>query len=176
MSDATLRQHARANRRTRAEVRLMSPRSRGLLKLAAALGHEGASELVEPARCGPEWRPRLHRALPEREARMFAADCAERLLWQAEDRDPRSLRAVVVSRRYARGEASAADLTTARDAAWDAWSGTWDAWSGTWDAAEAATLAAAWAAVGRSAERAWQARRIGEWSWVAAWRLHGEDA
>jgi hypothetical protein len=78
----------------------------------------------------------------ERSARLFAADCAERALNLAGDPDPRSVAAVDVARRFARGEAAAEAAARAAARA----------------AAEAAVEAAAWAA--RAAERHWQYGRL----------------
>lgn len=105
--------------------------------------------------------------------RHFACDCAERSLLRAgangRKPDPRSWRAVEVSRAYARGEANTEDLTAARADAWDAassvawnaaWNAAWaDAWAAAWDAAWAAAKDAAkdaaWAV-----ERRWQGDRL----------------
>lgn len=78
--------------------------------------------------------------------RLFACDCASRSLLRervaGREPDPRSWAAVDVARRYALGEATAEELSTAWDAAW-------------WAAASAASAAA-----DRDAERRWQAERL----------------
>jgi hypothetical protein len=101
----------------------------------------------------------------ERTARLFAADCAERVVHLCGD-DPRPQAAIDVARRYANGEATATELAAvwaaawaaARDAARDA------AWDAARAAARAATeLAAARAAVWDAAwdaEAQWQSRRL----------------
>ena len=95
----------------------------------------------------------------DREIRLFTCDCAERSLPIYEAKHPNDMRprtVIGVARRYANGEATAEELTTARDAAWDART-TWDAaWDATWDAAGAAALAAR--------DAAWDART----TWDAA--------
>jgi hypothetical protein len=122
----------------------------------------------------------------ERGARMFACDCAERVLPLFEAKCPhdnRPRRAIEVARSYAAGTADEQELAAARAAAWDAaWAAVWDAalaaaWAAArasaWDAARDAAWAAArdaaravaWAAVRDAAwafEREWQAERLGE--------------
>lgn len=56
--------------------------------------------------------------------RLHACWCARQALSLVESPDPRSLAAVDVAERHARGTASDAELAAARDAAWDA---AWDA-------------------------------------------------
>jgi len=100
----------------------------------------------------------------EREARLFACDCAERALdrWAEHGTvDQRSREAIAVSRRYAEGEASSEELTAAGAAAGAA------AGDAAWAAAGAAAGAAAWAAAGDAAraaawdaERKWQDQRL----------------
>ena len=124
---------------------------------------------------------RLVRRLPwdERTARLFAADCAERVLpifEAAQPGDPRPRVAVETARLFAVGMASDAEMAAAwaaaGDAAWDA------ARDAAWDAARAAARAAgaaAWAAARDAAARAagaagaagdpesgWQAKRLAE--------------
>ena len=107
----------------------------------------------------------------EREARLFACDCAERALdlWaQRGTVDPRSRAAVDVARRFANGEATADEISAAESAAWSAaaWlaesAAAWSAWSAAESAAPSAASAAwsaAWSAA-RSAERRWQNARL----------------
>lgn len=93
----------------------------------------------------------VHRVAPwnDRVARLFAADCAERVLhlyesWSPNDRRPR--RAVEATRQYAEGVIDAAAAAAAATAAGQAaGAATW------WTAARAAT----WAA-----ERQWQEERL----------------
>lgn len=110
-------------------------------------------------------------AWDDRIARSFACDCAEHVLHLFEGQhsgDPRPRQAIVVARRYADGDATAAELAAAWDAAMAAMAAAraaaWTAASAaamaaasaaTWDAAWAATWDAAWAA-----EREWQAVRL----------------
>lgn len=69
---------------------------------------------------------RIVRVLPawnERTARLFACDCAERVLpvferQYPDDHRPRT--AIETARRFAEGQATAEELATARAAAWDA--------------------------------------------------------
>ncbi|HEV2065064.1 MAG TPA: hypothetical protein VGS00_11010 [Thermoanaerobaculia bacterium] len=112
----------------------------------------------------------------ERTARLFAADCAEEALDGLPERDvdERSRRAIEVARAYARGEASAADLSAARSAARSAAESAAEsaAWSAAWSAAGSAAERAAWSAAGRaagSAARTRQAVILGEY-------LRGERA
>lgn len=129
--------------------------------------------------CAAEARllgPRLH--WDERIARLYACDCAERVLplWERQyPGDERPRRCLAVARAYADGEATADELTAARDAAWAARYAAWAAAEAAsryaagitaWAAAEAAARAAAetaWTAAGaaaRAAERAWQTERL----------------
>jgi hypothetical protein len=103
-----------------------------------------------PVDAGGKWvtcRVRLVRRCvwDDRVARLFAADVAESALLgeRALGREPdrRSWAAVDVARRFAIGEADAAERDAARDAAWDA----------ARDAAGAAARDAAWAAAGAAA-------------------------
>ena len=88
----------------------------------------------------------------ERTARLFAADCAERVLpafEKAVPGDDRPRRAIEAARAYADGRITAA----ARDAAWDA---AWDAArDAAWDAARAAARDAA-----RDGFREWATDRL----------------
>ena len=92
----------------------------------------------------------------EMNLRLFAADCAERVLPIFEKRSPnddRPRKAIEVARRFARGEATKEERAAAGDAAGDAaWAA---AWAAAWDAAgEAAGEAAG------DAERKWQSERL----------------
>ena len=81
----------------------------------------------------PEWliwiatRPGV---LPERELRLFACWCARRC--QPTYADQRSLAAIATAEKFARGEATEAELISARSAAWSA------ARSAAWAEAESA--------------------------------------
>ena len=98
-----------------------------------------------------------------RTARLFARDCAERVLHLYEREKPDDSRVrncIEVARQYADGKATLDDLNAARDAAWAA------AWDAAGAAARAAAGAAAWAAAGDAAgdaagaaERKWQTTR-----------------
>ena len=124
-----------------------------------------------PVDAGDKWvtcRVRLVEKLvrwDERTARLFAADCAESVLLgeRASGREPdeRSWNAVAVARRFAIGDASAADLAAAGDAARDAAgdAARAAAWAATRAAAGDAAGAAAWAAA-RAAAGATQYRRL----------------
>lgn len=88
----------------------------------------------------------------DRVARLFACDCAERVLPIYErdyPDDKRPRHAVETARLFADGKASDSELDAARDAAWDA------AGAAARDAAGGAAWAAAWAA-----ERKWQTVRL----------------
>jgi hypothetical protein len=118
-------------------------------------------------------------AWDERSARLFACDCADRVV-RLTGPDERCVDAIAVARRFAAGEATEEELAAARDAARDAaWGGAaWDAARGAawgaaawgaaraaaWGAARDASWAAAWGADpwvdGRAAERSWQAERL----------------
>ena len=88
----------------------------------------------------------------DRALRLLACDYAEEALALVDSPDERAINAIAVSRRFANGEATQAELSAASAAAWDA---TWDALVGA-DAREAARTAAASAAA-RAA--AWEAAR-----------------
>ena len=107
----------------------------------------------------------------ERTARLFACDCAERIVHFCGD-DDRPRNAIEVARRYANGKATDEELAAARAAAWAAagaaaWAAAWDAaWAAARaaarDAARDAAWAAAWAAAW-DAERVWQTARLMEY-------------
>ena len=108
-------------------------------------------------------------AMPEREARLFACDCAERALARILHPDPRSVKAIEVARRYAMGTATAEELAAAARSARSAT----DAACAAADAACAACAAAAAAAADAAcaaadaAAAAWAAARAA--AWAAAW-------
>jgi hypothetical protein len=106
----------------------------------------------------------------ERTARLFAADCAERVLHLYESAHPgdeRPRAAIQAARDFAEGRIDAAALDdarddardAARDAAWPtataAWTAEAAAGAAAWDAAGAAEWVSAW-----GKEREWQARRL----------------
>jgi hypothetical protein len=111
--------------------------------------------------------------LQDRENRLFAADCAESVLYLFEKKYPDNKRprdAIYAARKYANGEISAGGLAAARDAAWAAaWAAARDAawaaaWAAAWDAAWAAARDAAGAAAGAAARAAaWAAARDAAW-------------
>ena len=105
----------------------------------------------------------------------FACDVAERTLQAERDAgrepDPSSWEAIAVKRRWLAGEATDAELSEARVAAWDAVEGVaWDAVEGV---AWAAVEGVAWAAE----EAAWAAARAVAWTAArAAARAAAEEA
>jgi len=105
---------------------------------------------------------RIGAALPtwnETTARLLACDCAAHV--QSDKSDPRSLETIRVARRYARGEATYAQLYAARDAAWTTARNA--AWTTARNAARDAARNAARDAVGnaaRDAALAWQTKRL----------------
>ena len=89
----------------------------------------------------------------DRNARLFACDCAEHVLpiWAKQyPSDDRPAQAIVIARKYVDGQATLKELAAARDAARDA---AWAARDAAWDAARDA----AW-----DAERRWQTERLME--------------
>ena len=95
--------------------------------------------------------------------RLFAADCAERVLpiYERDRDDPRPRQAIDTARRFARGEATREELS----AAWAA------AWAAAWDAARDAERAAAWAAAMDAAwDAAWAAARAAAWDAENQWQ------
>lgn len=116
-------------------------------------------------------RARLVRQVEEwypKNARLFAADCAERVLHVFESQypdDDRPRKAIETARRYARGVASEEELDTARTAAWSAARSGSAARSAALSAAWAAARSAAWAAgsaarTAAEAERDWQIEHL----------------
>jgi hypothetical protein len=114
----------------------------------------------------------------DREIRLFTVDCARQM--QHLMTDPRSLAALDVAERFAKGLATSEELDAARDAAWDAADASWDAadaaraaawdaadaaWAAARDAARAAARAAAWAAARAAADAA---RDAADAAWAAA--------
>jgi hypothetical protein len=115
----------------------------------------------------------------KRTARLFACDCAERVLPIFERQHPADghpRMAVDTARRFAEGQATREELAAAGAAAWDAaWAAAWDAaWAAAWAAARTAARtaagtaagAAAWDAAGDAAwaaERQWQTQRLMEY-------------
>ena len=113
----------------------------------------------------------------DREVRLFAADCAERVLHLFESKHPdddRPRKAIEAARAFANGEIDDAARDAARAAAGDAagdaaWAAARDAaWAAARDAARAAARAAAGAAARDAAgDAAWAAAR--DAAWAAAW-------
>jgi hypothetical protein len=98
--------------------------------------------------------------------RLWACDCAERVLPLSGGECPGDLRprqAIEVARRYARGEATLEELDAARAAAWDA------AWDAAWAATGAARAAARDAARAARAA-AWEAARAAAWDAERQWQ------
>ena len=107
--------------------------------------------------------------LTDAQMRLFAVRCARRV--QHLMRDPRSLTALDVAERYAKGEATDKELSTA-------WAAAWDAADAAWDAARDAASEAAWAAASAASWDAADAATAASWdaadaasaaSWDAAW-------
>jgi hypothetical protein len=97
--------------------------------------------------------------------RLFAADCAERVVHLCGD-DPRPRAAIEAARQFARGQIDVAARDAAGAAAWDA------AGAAARDAAGAAAGDAAWAAARDAArDAAWAAAWAAAWdaAWDAAW-------
>ena len=112
----------------------------------------------------------------ESELRLFAADCAEHVLWIYErdyPNDNRPRKAIEAARAFARGEIDAAAWDAARAAARAA------AWDAAWAVARDAARDAAWA-VARDA--AWAVARDAAWAaardaaWDAAWAVARDAA
>lgn len=95
--------------------------------------------------------------LPARLLRECACDWAERALHLAGVTDWRPWKAVEVSRRYARGEATIEELTTARNAAWDA------AWAPLDNPARGCAKGAAWSC---GNDAGWGAAQVASWGAV----------
>jgi hypothetical protein len=120
----------------------------------------------------------------EQTQRLFAAECAERVLPIYEKEHPSDTRprdAILASRQFAFGLIGAAAWAAARDAARAAaWAAAWAAArdaaraaarDAAWDAARDAARAAAWAAAWAAArDAAWDAARDAAWdaAWAAA--------
>ena len=118
---------------------------------------------------GTKWAARERRCIARVDAsawlRFAACHFAEEALRAAGVTDKRSHNAISVARRFAIGEATAADLAAARDAARSAaWSA---ARSAAWSAArDAAWDAARYAAGDAARSAAWSARRRAEEQWL----------
>ena len=125
------------------------------------------------------WNPRTQR--------LFACDCAERVLHLFEHErhgDTRPRRVIEVARLFAEGGATEGELAAARDAAEAApWDAAWDAAAryaaeaaakaaakaAAWDAAEAASWAA-WAATRAAAKAAARDTAAAAWAAEHAWQ------
>ena len=88
--------------------------------------------------------------------RLFACDVAEDALSLVASPDPRIVKAIEVARRFAVGNATGAELSAARAAAWAAArdAARAAAWAAAWYAAEAAAWDSAWYAAGDAARHA----------------------
>jgi hypothetical protein len=128
-----------------------------------------------------------------RRLRLAACACARTALRFIPAGEDRPLRAIETAERFARGEATDAQLATAwaaagaaaraaaRAAAWKAaWNAAWDAaWAAAWDAAWATAWNAAWNAARAAArDAAWNAARNAAWdaAWDAAWNAAWDAA
>jgi hypothetical protein len=100
----------------------------------------------------------------DREIRLFAVWCARRV--QHHMTDPRSVAALDVAERFARGEASDAELEAARGLAAAAWAAAWAA--GEW-AAAALAAAGEWAAAALAAAGEWAAAAAARAAAAAEW-------
>lgn len=127
---------------------------------ALATGEPDMCALWARADVKPEWRVWIATrtgVCDDRTLRLFACWCA-RQVWCLL-KDERSRNAVEVAERYAKGNATAADLAAARSDAWAA--------AAARRAAERASWAASWSAAGSAADSA---------SWAAAWISEGRAA
>ena len=168
-------------------IRAHQPCASGWTKLLAGLGKttaddeplpyaeivriNGLDDALWACRAEPQY---------EREWRLYAVWCARQV--QHLMTDPRSLAALDVAERYAKGQATEAELHAARhaarDAAWAARHAAWDAARAARDAAWAARDAAwaardaAWDAARAARDAAWAARAARaarHAAWDAAW-------
>jgi len=118
----------------------------------------------------------------ERTARLFACDCAERVLSLYEAKYPddgRPRKGIEIARRYAEGKATVEELAAARDAAWAAAEAAAlnASRAAALNASRAAAWAAAWAATedaSRAASRA--ASRYAAWAAEGAASRYARDA
>ena len=148
---------------TLAAIRAHRPCEDGWRKLLAHLGKTAADDEPLPFETildsnGLDDALWCCRAAPQhdREWRLFAVWCARQV--QHLMTDPRSIAAIDVAERFAKGEATDDELTAAWAAARAA------AWDAAWDAAEAAAEAAAWAAAWTAAwDAAWDAAEAAAW-------------
>ena len=103
----------------------------------------------------------------EKFSRLLACDYAEHVLHIFEAKYPddyRPRKAIEVARRYARGEATDAELTAAETAAWAA------AGDAAWAAARPAARPAAWYAARSAARSAWADARTAAWAAELQWQ------
>ena len=103
----------------------------------------------------------------EMTTRLFACDCAEWALSLVENPDPRSVKAIRVSRLFAAGKATAAELAAAGAAGTAAWDAAGAAWVAQ-DTAARAAAAAAWATAGDAGVAAGAAWDAAGAAWDAA--------
>lgn len=114
--------------------------------------------------------------LTEAQLRLFAIRCARRV--QHLMTDPRSVAVIDVAERHSKGEATDAELSEARAAAWFAarttvgagWDAAWAAWDAAWTSTQTSMRAAATAlSAARRAvvASAWDATTASAWD--AAW-------
>jgi hypothetical protein len=114
----------------------------------------------------------------DRNARLFACDCAEHVLpiWAKQyPSDDRPAQAIVIARKYVDGQATLKELAAARAAAWAARDAAWAARDAAWAAAWAAAWDAAWAAAWDAAwdaarDAAWNAARDAAWDAERRWQ------
>jgi hypothetical protein len=130
------------------------------LPFATILRINGLADALWATRCEPQY---------DREWRLYAVWCARQCL--TADSDPRSLKAIDVAERFARGEATADELAAAREGALAARaaSDAWDAWAA-WAASDASGASgasgAAWAAAWAARAAAWAASDASGAAWA----------
>jgi len=160
---------------TLAEIRKHDPCGSGWLKLLKGLGKSGADD--EPLTLDrileinglddALWALRSVAGI-ERQARLYACDCAQRVAHL--NTDPRVQACIDTARRFANGEAAEQERAAAWDTAWAAARAA--AWAAARAAAGAAAGAAAWPTArdaARDAARAAARDAAGAAAWDAAW-------
>ena len=158
-------------------IREHDPCAEGWKKLLAHLGKTQADDEPLPLLTilesnGPDDAIWALRALSDADmpkARLFAVACARDV--QHLMTDPRSIAALDVAERHAKGEATGDELSAARDAAQDAARA---AWGAARDAARDAARAAQGAAQDAAQDAAWAAQDAAQdAAWGAAWVAQG---
>ena len=106
---------------------------------------------VLQSECDIIWLLCRDQYMSEKDMRLFAVWCARETLKLVENPDQRSIEACNVAERYARGEATDAELKLAELAAMEARTAALEA---AWAAASSAAWAAAWEATGKATGKA----------------------